>query len=155
MAVEPISLIVSALAAGAVEAARETAGTAVKEAYEGLKGLLKRVFGDEPEAEKAVDEYTDAVKAGDGKPPAAPLEDALQKAGAGDDPDVVRKAEDVLKLADPEGSAAGKYTVTTGAVQGQVVGDHATVTMNFGAPPPPPPPPPPAPPAPAPPPAAG
>ncbi|MCZ8361568.1 MAG: hypothetical protein O9338_01940 [Microcystis sp. LE19-251.1A] len=39
---EPISLILAALAAGAVAAAKDTAGTAVKDAYEGLKALIKK-----------------------------------------------------------------------------------------------------------------
>ncbi len=39
---EPISLILAALAAGAVAAAKDTAGTAVKDAYESLKALIKK-----------------------------------------------------------------------------------------------------------------
>ena len=42
---EPISLILAALAAGAAAAAKDTAGTAVKDAYEGLKALIKKKFG--------------------------------------------------------------------------------------------------------------
>ncbi|MFN7216623.1 MULTISPECIES: hypothetical protein [unclassified Microcystis] len=42
---EPISLILAALAAGAVAAAKDTAGTAVKDAYESLKALIKKKFG--------------------------------------------------------------------------------------------------------------
>ncbi|MCZ8249832.1 MAG: hypothetical protein ACK5U2_04825 [Microcystis sp.] len=44
-AMEPISLILAALAAGAVAAAKDTAGTAVKDAYESLKALIKKKFG--------------------------------------------------------------------------------------------------------------
>lgn len=36
---EPISLILAALAAGAVAAAKDTAGTAVKDAFLGLKKI--------------------------------------------------------------------------------------------------------------------
>ncbi|CCI17590.1 exported hypothetical protein [Microcystis aeruginosa PCC 9807] len=39
---EPISLILAALAAGATGAAKDTAGTAVKDAYESLKALIKK-----------------------------------------------------------------------------------------------------------------
>ena len=43
---EPISLILAALAAGAVAAAKDTAGTAVKDAYESLKALIKKKFAE-------------------------------------------------------------------------------------------------------------
>jgi disulfide oxidoreductase YuzD len=43
---EPISLILAALAAGATGAAKDTAGTAVKDAYEGLKALIKKKFAE-------------------------------------------------------------------------------------------------------------
>ena len=39
---EPVSLIVAALAAGAVAGAENTATEAVKDAYAGLKGLVRR-----------------------------------------------------------------------------------------------------------------
>jgi hypothetical protein len=38
---EPISLILAALVAGAVAAAKDTAEKGVKDAYEGLKTLIK------------------------------------------------------------------------------------------------------------------
>ena len=39
---EPISLILAALVAGATAATKDTAGAAVKDAYEGLKALIKK-----------------------------------------------------------------------------------------------------------------
>jgi hypothetical protein len=60
----------------------------------------------------------------------------LAQAGADQDADLVAAAQRLLQLVDPEGAAAGKFTVTVaGNVHGQVVGDHAAVTMNFGEPP--------------------
>jgi hypothetical protein len=38
---DPISLILAALGAGALAAAKDTAGTAVKDAYQGLKTLIR------------------------------------------------------------------------------------------------------------------
>ena len=46
---DPISLIVAALAAGASAAVKDTAGQAVKDAYSGLKALVKRKLGVEPD----------------------------------------------------------------------------------------------------------
>lgn len=133
---EPISMITAALAAGAAAAAKETAGEAVKDAYSGLKSVLRRLFGGKPEAEATLEEYTDAAAKGAEAPPENALRDALAEAGAAGAPEAVEAAERVLQEVDPEGAAAGRYTVTVaGNVQGQVVGDRANVTMNFGNPP--------------------
>lgn len=130
--VEPISMITAALAAGAAAAAKETASEAVKDAYSGLRAILRRIFGSEEGAEATVEEYTKAAEEGSAPLPEAPLRDALERAGAAAQPEAVDAAKRVLDQVDP----AGKYTVTTGNVQGQVIGDQATVTMNFGNPPP-------------------
>lgn len=45
------------MAAGAIAATKETAGTAVKDAYQGLKGLIKKKFAGEPKAEMALEEH--------------------------------------------------------------------------------------------------
>nr|WP_287107984.1 MULTISPECIES: hypothetical protein [unclassified Microcystis] len=41
-----MEIILAALAAGAAAAAKDTAGTAVKDAYEGLKALIKKKFAE-------------------------------------------------------------------------------------------------------------
>ncbi len=52
---EPISLIIAALVAGATAAAKDTAEKTVKDAYEGLKTLIKRKFEGDPLAQGLVD----------------------------------------------------------------------------------------------------
>jgi hypothetical protein len=52
---ESVTLILTALAAGATAAAKDTAGTAVKDAYNGLKHLLKKKFQGDPLAQAVVD----------------------------------------------------------------------------------------------------
>lgn len=54
---EPITLILGALAAGAVAATQETAGQMIKDAYAGLKTLIKRRFSEKqkPEIHKVVE----------------------------------------------------------------------------------------------------
>ncbi|QGZ89938.1 hypothetical protein [Microcystis aeruginosa] len=54
---EPISLILAALAAGATAAAKDTAGTAVKDAYESLKALIKKKFAENTKAQEALKDY--------------------------------------------------------------------------------------------------
>jgi hypothetical protein len=41
---DPISLVITALGAGAIASAKDTAGVAVKDAYQGLKALIKKKF---------------------------------------------------------------------------------------------------------------
>lgn len=125
---EPISLIVAALAAGAARAGEETAGQAVKDAYQGLKGLLRRLFGGQPEHEAVLDEYEQHPDTAE-----QPLRDALSTVEADKDAEVVEAAQRVMAAADPEGAAAGKFTVNiAGGARGVVTGDHATVNMTFG-----------------------
>lgn len=128
---DPISLIVAALVAGAAGSAEETAKQAVKDAYQGLKGVLGRLFRNKPEAEAALEQAEEQPAEAE-----EALREALAGAGADRDAEAVAAAQRVLELVDPEGAAAGKFRVAVaGDVQGQVVGDHATVTMNFGDPP--------------------
>jgi hypothetical protein len=53
---DPVTLIVSALSAGAASAATETASNVVKDAYSGLKTLLQKRFQGKPAAETALTE---------------------------------------------------------------------------------------------------
>jgi len=53
---DPVTLIVSALTAGAASAATEAASDVVKDAYSGLKGLLQSRFQGKPSAEMALAE---------------------------------------------------------------------------------------------------
>ena len=54
---DPVSAVLAALAAGAMAAARETAGTAIRDAYEGLKSSIKNKLADKALAKTAVDTH--------------------------------------------------------------------------------------------------
>jgi hypothetical protein len=128
---DPITLILSALAAGAAAALQETVGQAVKDAYAGLKALIVRGFSDKPPAKTALDEYE--------KEPEVwkkPLEQALNETGASQDEKIIQAAQKLMELVDPKQAAAGKYIVQiSGNVQGLVQGDNAKVEMHFNEPP--------------------
>jgi hypothetical protein len=124
--VDPISLIVAALTAGAAAALKDTAGSAVKDAYAGLKTLLRRRFAGDHDAEAAL-AHAEREPEGD----LAPLKQQLLAAGADRDDALVKAARALLEQADPEGAKAGKYNVTVTGGQGVVIGDAANVTMNF------------------------
>jgi len=120
---DPVSLVVAALVAGAAAGVKDTAGTVITDLYAGLKALIRRRFGGDQAAD---DELTQVEQGGD---PAA-LHRRLETAGV--DEELARRAAELLRQLDPEGSRAGKYRVEISGGQGAVVGDNATVTMNFG-----------------------
>jgi hypothetical protein len=121
--VDPVSLIVAALVAGAAAALKDTAGQAVKDAYAGLKAVLRRKTEDVPAVEVAVRQHEEAPEVWE-----QPLRQQLTRTGVAQDQEVLDAATRLLALADP----GGKYTVTITGGQGVVVGDGNSVTMTFG-----------------------
>lgn len=124
-----ITLILTALTAGAVAGAQATAGEAIKDAYHGLKVLIQRKLTSKPEAEIALAKYEDKPKVWE-----APLKEALTEANVDKDEEIIRAAQKLMTLVNPQQAAMGKYNVQiTGNVQGFVQGDNAHVEMNFGS----------------------
>jgi hypothetical protein len=107
---DPISLIVAALIAGASTGLKDTATDAVKDAYNGLKGLLQRKFGSHPPVAQALAEVDQSPEAA-----GEALKVGLAGTGADQDVDLVRAAQALLAEHDPEGTAAGKYDVKIGS----------------------------------------
>ncbi len=99
---EPISLILSALAAGAAKAA----GEAAPDAYNGLKALIKRKFAGEPKAEMVLEEHEQ-----DPETYEAPLKKKLAEAGADKDEEIIKEAQELLKQLKPEQVAGGNINV--------------------------------------------
>lgn len=124
---DPVSMVLAGLAAGATAAAQDTASQAVKDAYAGLRALLKKRFEKKPQAEMALAEYE--------KDPDTwqkPLQKSLVEAGADRDEAIVRQAQQVLKLVNPQQASQGKYNVQIGEGKGIVIGDNPQVTQTFG-----------------------
>jgi hypothetical protein len=127
---DPITVIVTALATGAAAAAKETASEVIKDAYHGLKALIQRKFADKPEAESILAKHAEKPAVWE-----APLKEALAEVAADRDAAILTAAQQLMALIDPQQAATGKYTVhIAGNVQGVVQGDHAQVTMSFGNP---------------------
>ncbi len=123
---DPVSLIVAALAAGASAAFKDAARDVVEDAYAGLKSLVRRRLADEPEARAVVEQHEEAPDVWE-----AALERELDRVGIAADEEVVRAAQKLLAAIDSEGARTGKYNVTISGGKGIVVGDHAHVTMTF------------------------
>jgi hypothetical protein len=130
---DPISLIVMALVAGASTGLKDSATEAVKDAYNGLKGLLQQKFGSHPQVEKALAEIdTSPEAAGEA------LRAGLAGTGANEDKELVVASQALMAEHDPEGTAAGKYDVqignavyVAGDAKGVVGVNYGTVDMKF------------------------
>jgi hypothetical protein len=131
---EPIALILSALATGAANAVKDTVGKAVKDAYEGLKVLIKKKFTEKGQHNSLIilDKYEQKPEKTE-----ALLKEELQDAALDKDKEVLDAAKEVMKSQDPEGFQAGKYntnTILNVTLQGDVIGVAGTNTgtLNFG-----------------------
>jgi hypothetical protein len=123
---DPLTLIVTALAAGVTAAVKQTSGEAVKDAYQALKGLIRRRMSGNSAAEVALEKHEEKPEVWE-----APLKDALSEAGADQDEEIVEAARKLMTLIDPQ-NATKFGTTVHGNVQGWVQGDHARVDMRFG-----------------------
>jgi hypothetical protein len=103
---EPVTLILTALAAGAALGLKGAASSAVTDAYNGLKALVKRKLAGRQDGELVLARHEQAPQVWE-----QPLAEELTAAGAAEDQDVVAAAQALMQLVDAAGSAAGKYQV--------------------------------------------
>jgi hypothetical protein len=122
---DPVTLIVTALATGAANALSDSA---VRDAYESLKSLVRRRLGRSQDGQLALREHATAPERWEQQ-----LRTALAEAGADGDAELLRAAESVLRIVQVNQTAQGKYNIQiAGAVQGPVIGDHVEVKQSFG-----------------------
>jgi hypothetical protein len=127
---DPLTILATALVTGAAEKLKPTAGKAVEEAYNGLKALLLRKFGDRQDVGDALE---DVERKPDSEGHKMVLEEELASAGAHKDEELLAAAKALLEQADPQGGQKGKYQIEFhGQVKGVVIGDHAQVEQKFG-----------------------
>jgi len=124
---DPVTLIVTALAAGAASALQDGASDAVKNAYARLKALVAKRFADRPKGELVLAEHEAAPQTWE-----KPLAAELSASGAEGDADRVGAAQALMSLVDEAGSRSGKYLVAVHGSQGVQIGDHNTQTNAFG-----------------------
>lgn len=125
---DPITLIVTALAAGAASGVTDTASSAVRDAYASLKALVRKRFAGRQAGELVLAEHESAPETW-----REPLMAQLGAVGADRDADLVAAAQQLMRLVDAAGSRAGKYTVDVRGAQGVQVGDHGIQHNTFGA----------------------
>jgi hypothetical protein len=127
---DPVTLIVTALAAGAALGITESASSAVKDGYAGLKALVRDRLGGGPGAELALARHEQAPETW-----RAPLMAELEQAGAGSDARLVAAAGTLMRLIDEDCGRAEKYSVDARGAQGVQIGDHARQDNVFHVPP--------------------
>jgi RIP homotypic interaction motif len=129
---DPITLIVSALAAGAsagtVDELQDEVKDRIKAAYGKLRDLLGRRFREAgtPNAEGTLADYED-----DPETYQKGLSKKLTAAGADTDAGILSAAQALLDLVGKQGLTAGKYNVAITGAKGVQVGDHNTQTNTF------------------------
>lgn len=124
---DPVTVIVTALTAGAASALQDGVSAAVKDAYSRLKALVTRKLASNPRGELVLAGHESAPQTWE-----APLAAELLAVGADDDADLVEAAQALMNLIDAPGAQAGKYVVTVHESHGVQVGDYNTQTNTFG-----------------------
>jgi hypothetical protein len=125
--VDPVTLIVTALASGAASALQDDAKDGVKAALTRLRDLVRKRLARRPGAEFVLRQHEqtpDVYR--------KPLEHELRESGATGDPALIGAAQELMQLLDAPGMAAGKYAVTVQNSAGVQVGDHNTQVNHFG-----------------------
>ena len=123
---EPVSLLLAALAAGAAKGVGDTAATAVKDAYEQLKAAVAARFRGRPALELVLAKHAKEPDTFE-----APLTKELVAVGADTDPRIVHLAQELMALIDQNGSAEGKYRVDLPGAKGVQIGDNNSQTNTF------------------------
>ena len=125
---EPISLILAALVAGATAAGKDVAAKAVKDSYEGLKTLIKKKFEGDALAQGMIEAKPEEIKQVEGL-----LKTKIAAVGIDKDEEILKAAEAIMKRENPEAFQGVQYN-TTANVQGDVIGMAGTNkgTINFG-----------------------
>jgi hypothetical protein len=116
---DPLSLIVAALAAGAAAAAKDTAGAAIRDGYQGLKALIRKRLAADPAASVVLQDHEKDPDTYD-----APLRKKLAAAALEQDQEILLAARQVLEQSTPSVGAAPvihqtisnvKYAATSGS----------------------------------------
>jgi hypothetical protein len=123
-----IELIMAALAAGAGTGVSDAAKTAVLDAYNGLRDVLRRRLAGHHRAVEVLDAGQTDLREWQAR-----LGVELAATGADHDDDILAAAHRLLKLADPSGAPAGKYDLDLRGSQQPQVGDNSVrIGVSYG-----------------------
>jgi RIP homotypic interaction motif len=124
---DPVTLIVTALAAGVAPALEDDPEGTVKAALARLRTLAGNRLAERPGRELVLARYDQVPDVYE-----KPLEHELRESGAATDAELVSAARELMRLLDARGTVAGKYVVNIQNSEGVQVGDHNTQVNQFG-----------------------
>jgi hypothetical protein len=127
---EPITLIVTALAAGSsagvIDALKDNVTETAKAAYAKLRGLARKRVAGQPDGQLILERHEAAPQKWE-----AMLTDELTAAGAANDAELMAAAKALMELIDQAGAKSGKYNVTVKDSKGVQVGDGNVQVNRF------------------------
>ena len=110
---DPITLILTAMATGAAAGvtagAQDAVSSAIKDAYTTLKSFLARKFAGKPEAEVALAQHEQDPDTWE-----KPLKKALSDVQADQDPQIIEAAKKLMAIAQAGGRTGGTYITASG-----------------------------------------
>ena len=124
---DPVTLVVTALVAGASAGLQEATSSAVKEAYLKLKALVGRHFGDRMLAQAALE--------GNEQSPTKyerPLAEEVTVTHAADDPEVRVLAQELLDALEANGTPTEQYVIQIEKAIGVQIGGRGNTQYNRG-----------------------
>jgi flagellar basal body rod protein FlgF len=124
---DPVTLIVTALAAGTASALQDDTKGVVKVALLRLRALVKKRLAGRSSGEFMLTQHEQAPDVYE-----KPLEHELKEVGAATDSELVNAAQELMELLDAQGTAAGKYVIRIQSSTGVQVGDHNMQVNSFG-----------------------
>jgi hypothetical protein len=125
---DPVTLIVTALAAGAASALQDDAKGVVKAAFARLRTLAGERLAGRPSGQFVFTQHEQTPDIYE-----KPLEHELKESGAQADSALIHAARELMKLLDGQGPAAGKYVVSVKDSAGAQAGDYNMQVNHFGA----------------------
>ena len=126
---DPLTVIISALTAGAAASAKDVVAQAVKDGYVGLKALIVRQFGQKADVEAALE---GVEKKPDSEARQAVLKEELETAGAAQDAEVIRQAQALLDLLKQHGLVSGPSYQATVKGSGAIAQGEGAVAAGAG-----------------------
>jgi hypothetical protein len=124
---EPITLILTALATGVAAGTASASESAIRDAYTGLKTLIQRRFAGKDKAQHVLEEYID-----DPSTYEKPMAKQLQETGAAEDESIIRAAQILMATAKPDQAAQGAFNIKVkGNVYSLVQNNQGEVTNTF------------------------
>ncbi len=118
---DPVTLIIAALAAGASKGLTDAAATAIGDSYQQFKAAIMKRLAGHPKAESTLKDYLD-----DPDTYEKPMIKQVTDAQLDTDDQILRLAAAVLENSDPAGAQVGKYIIDMRHVRNAQAGDHNT-----------------------------